>query len=177
MKIEKKLKDKQEKEEAKRAKSELAEKITQKRPESELIKTEQHEIVEKVEKVEKIVEVEEKPQSARKLGNSLMDFFQKQPVGQQSSLEKVEKAVLIFSKGSIQKSSLKSKKVDSVQKVLFKDTDVKKEPKPRKRSKKSDDPSKNLAGTIKTICDKRVSSKKQKQDNLPITDEKVDQKS
>ena len=72
--------------------------------------------VEIIEKVEKVVEVEEKPQSARKLGSSLNDYFSKTPVGKKTSPEKVE---LNFAGGLINKKSPISKKIDSVQKVLF----------------------------------------------------------
>jgi hypothetical protein len=52
-----------------------------------------------------------------------------------------------------------------MQKLLFSKSIPKNEPKSRKRCKKSLDTSRNLAGSIKTICEKRVSSKKQKQSN------------
>jgi hypothetical protein len=63
------------------------------------------------------VEVEKKQQSARKLGSSLTDFFSKTPVGQKASPEKI---VLKLAGGSINKKSSNSKKIDPVQKVLFK---------------------------------------------------------
>jgi hypothetical protein len=80
-----------------------------------LIKTEPVPI-EIVEKVEIIMEVKKVPQSARKLGSSLTDFFSKTPVGQMASPEKI---VLKLAGGSIDKKSPNSKKIDSAQKVLF----------------------------------------------------------
>ena len=52
--------------------------------------------------------------------------------------------------------------------MLFPNGNSNKEPKVRKRSKKSGDSSKNLSGGVKTFCEKRVSSKKQKQENSSV---------
>lgn len=162
-KKQKELEEKLAKKEAKKANIESSKKDgdPKSRPESE-IKVSPEQPIEEL--------VESKPQSAKKTPNNLIDFFSKQPERIQAQSNKVEPTILNLNGHSQWKKHSESKKSDSVQKKLFSKDNAKKEPTARKRSKQSHDSSKNLAGSLKTLCEKRPSTKKQKQENQSVVE-------
>ena len=101
--MEKKMKLLEEKQLKKDAKKKVETVLTEKSPECEIIKMEQP--------IES--NVEEKTSSAKKMGNSLTDFFQKQPVTPSAQQDKGQPTILNFSSTLSSKKCVNGQKVDS----------------------------------------------------------------